>query len=79
MPAWSAGPVRRPKAPDRIRDYESERPGLTQAQVVLGDFAAAQVNYLQALERPGPHTQSIRNELEAVRLELRLEAIRSER
>jgi hypothetical protein len=50
-----------------------------QAQVVLGDFAAAQVNYLQALERPGPHTKSIRNELEAVRLELRLEAIRSER
>ena len=50
-----------------------------QAQVVLGDFTGAEVNYRQALERPGPHTQSIRNELEAVRLELRLEAIRSER
>ena len=50
-----------------------------QALFVLGELAASEEAYGRALELPGPHGQSIRTELEAVRLERRLEAVRQPR
>ena len=47
-----------------------------QALYVLGDFAAAEASYRQALEQPGPDVELIRTELAAVQRKLRLEAVR---
>ena len=50
-----------------------------QALFVLGELAASEDAYGRALALPGPHEQAIRRELEAVRLERRLESVRAPR
>ena len=49
---------------------------LAQARFVLRDLAGAERAYERALAREGPHTEAIERELESVRFERRLEAVR---
>jgi hypothetical protein len=68
------GMVQRLEARDE--PSQAELRVLAQARYVLRDLTGATQAYRRALETKGPHRAEIERELEAVRLELRLEAVR---